>query len=474
VWRVLAGLVLAALWGIAPAEPLTRLPAPVTKLLQRYKLSADGLSVYVQDVSDTTPLLAVNARVPRNPASVMKLLTTLVALQELGPAYTFTTDVYVDVEPVDGVVRGNLYIKGGGDPFLVTESFWRLLDDVRFAGVRHVTGDLVIDGSYFEVEETDRGEFDGRPYRAYNVVPHAALVNFFVTRFRFRPDTAAGKVIAEADPPMSTLALDNRIRLTDARCSWRTRKVRLHVERMGPLPAVRFSGRYPRSCGEFALLRAVAEPVPYLFGVFAPMWERMGGRLDGMGREGLVPESALRVHRARSRPLAELVRVMNKHSNNVMSRNLLLALGAEAYGAPGTVEKGRRAIADWLLLNDIPAPELNVDNGSGLSRKGRISALTLARVLLRGWETPFMPEFATSLPVSALDGTLRKRLQDSDAEGRARMKTGLLNDVRSMAGFVKTRSGRWLAVVSLQNHPGIQHGTGTALQDALLEWLVER
>jgi D-alanyl-D-alanine carboxypeptidase/D-alanyl-D-alanine-endopeptidase (penicillin-binding protein 4) len=120
VWRVLVCVVLAALWGAAPAEPLTRLPLPVAKLLERYKLPADSLSVYAQDVSAGTPLLAVNARAPRNPASVMKLLTTLVALHELGPAYTFTTDVYVDVEPVDGVVRGNLYIKGGGDPFLVT------------------------------------------------------------------------------------------------------------------------------------------------------------------------------------------------------------------------------------------------------------------------------------------------------------------------------------------------------------------
>jgi D-alanyl-D-alanine carboxypeptidase/D-alanyl-D-alanine-endopeptidase (penicillin-binding protein 4) len=345
---------------------------------------------------------------------------------------------------------------------------------VRFAGVRHVTGDLVIDGSYFAIGQTSRGDFDGRPYRAYNVEPHAALVNFFATRFRFRPDSPTGKVIVEADPPMATLVLDNRIRLTDARCSWRNRKVRMHVERMGPVPSVRFAGRYPRTCGDFALLRAVAEPVPYLFGLFAPMWERLGGRLDGAGREGLVPESAVRVHRARSRPLAELIRVMNKHSNNVMSRNLMLALGAEAYGAPGTLEKGRRAIADWLLLNDIPAPEVYVDNGSGLSRKGRISALTLARVLLRSWETRFMPEFASSLPVSAMDGTLRKRLQDSDAEGRARMKTGLLNGVRSMAGYVKTRSGRWLAVVSLHNYPGVQHGAGTAVQDALLEWLVDR
>ena len=165
---------------------------------------------------------------------------------------------------------------------------------------------------------------------------------------------------------------------------------------------------------------------------------------------------------------------MNKYSNNVMTRNLLLALGAHAYGTPGTLDKGRRAIADWLLLNDITAPEVHVDNGSGLSRAGRVSALTLARVLLESWNSAYMPEFASTLPLSALDGTLRKRFKGSDLEGAARLKTGLLDGVRAMAGYLRTRDGRWLVVVSLQNHPGVQHGTGTAVQDALVTWLFER
>ncbi len=470
----LAAALLAGSGVAARAEPLTALPAPVAKVMAKHRLPADSLSVYVQDVTEGAPLLTVNAQVPRNPASVMKLLTTVVALNELGPAFTFDTEVYADAQPVDGVVEGDLYLKGGGDPFLVTESFWRLLDDLRHAGVRHVKGDLVLDGSHFEVPATYRGDFDGRPYRAYNVQPHAALVNFFATRFRFFPDRAAGKVRVVPDPPMATLELDNRIELTDTRCSWRNRKVRLHVERTGPVPAVRFSGVFPRRCGEFEMLRAVADPLPYVFGAFVPLWNSLGGSIDGVGREGLVPEEAVRLHRATSRPLADLIRVMNKYSNNVMTRNLLLALGAQAYGAPGTLEKGRRAIADWLLLNDINAPEVYVDNGSGLSRDGRVSALTLARVLLRTWNSPFMPEFASTLPLSALDGTLRKRFQDSDLEGAARLKTGLLDGVRAMAGYLRTRDGRWLVVASLQNHPGVQHGLGTAVQDALVEWLFEQ
>ena len=157
-----------------------------------------------------------------------------------------------------------------------------------------------------------------------------------------------------------------------------------------------------------------------------------------------------------------------------MTRNLLLALGAETYGAPGTEEKGQRAIADWLLLQGINAPELRVDNGSGLSRSGQVSALTLARVLLKVWNSTFMPEFVSTLPLSALDGTLRNRFKKTDLEGKMHMKTGLLNGARSIAGFMQTRSGRNLLVVSLHNQDGVQDGPGTLVQDALLEWLFEK
>jgi D-alanyl-D-alanine carboxypeptidase/D-alanyl-D-alanine-endopeptidase (penicillin-binding protein 4) len=395
-------------------------------------------------------------------------------LHELGPAFRFRTDVYAEQPVEKGVVQGDLYLKGNGDPFLVTESFWRLLKELRDTGIAHVTGDLVIDGSNFRIADTYRGDFDGRPYRAYNVLPHATLVNFFATRFKFFADDLNKRVRIVADPPMSTLDIDNRIKLTQARCSGRNRRIAMHVLETGPLARVRFSGTFPRKCRPYEFLRAVADPVPFVFGAFKPMWEEMGGRIDGVGRKGLVPESAVRVHRARSRPLAELIRFMNKHSNNVMTRNLLLALGAQTYGAPGTVEKGQRAIADWLLLQGINAPELRVDNGSGLTRSAQISALTLARVLLKAWDSELMPEFVGTLPLSALDGTLRKRFRKSDLEGKLHMKTGLLNGARSIAGFMRTRSGRNLVVVSLHNEGGVQNGGGTQVQNALLKWLFEQ
>ncbi len=459
--------------GFTPA--LTQLPASVLKAMKRHKLPPKSLSVYVQDVTESVPLLTVNAQVPRNPASVMKLVTTLVALDELGPGYRFRTRVYAD-GPIDknGRLKGNLYLKGEGDPALTTEAFWRLLDSLRSTGLRHISGDLIIDNSYFEINSADRGDFDGRPYRAYNVDPQATLINFHATTFKLYPDPGNLRVRVVADPPMSTLSITNNLKLTKKRCSYKTRKINLHVVQTGPRPQVRFSGTFPQGCRSQEFLRAVAEPTAYVFGVFKSMWERAGGTIRGVGRNGVRPVDARLLLATHSKSLAEIIRTINKYSNNVMARNLLLSLGAKAFKSPGTLEKGRRTITDWMLAHQIEANALAVDNGSGLSRSVRISALSLARTLLVGWESKFMPEFIASLPLSAIDGTLRKRFKDTDLEGHIHMKTGLLNGARAIAGYMQNRNGRRLVVVALQNHPGVQNGGGTAVQDVLLKWLFEQ
>jgi len=458
----------------AAETALTELPESVLKILAKHELSPEGLSVYVQDVNEHTPLLTINAQIPRSPASVMKLITTLVALNQLGPAFRFNTDVHADMEPSRGRIEGNLYLRGTGDPFLVTESFWRLLKDLRDAGIQHIAGDLVIDSSYFDVPSLYRGDFDGRPTRAYNVGPDATLVNFFATRFKFFPDPETKAVRVVADPALSNLAFDNQIRLVNGSCSRSRRKVQMGVKRSGDTANVVFTGKLSSQCSRYELLRAVMEPVPYIWGMFKVMWSEMGGSIDGVGRSGLQPSDSVLIQRSFSRPLGELIRYMNKYSNNVMTRNLLLTLGARTYGPPGTVDKGRRSIADWLLLNDITAPELHVGNGSGLSREARVSAMTLARMLIASWRSSFMPEFISSLPLSSMDGTLRRRFRQTALEGRIHMKTGLLNDVRSIAGYLESASDRRLVLVSLHNDKGVQNRIGTEVQDALIQWVFNR
>ena len=324
---------------------------------------------------------------------------------------------------------------------------------------------MVIDNSFFSVGPFDPGAFDNRPERPYNVGPDAMLINFGVISFWLVPDREAGKVNITTDPPTSTVKIDNRLKLSSGRCVNGPTKLEFRVLSRDQGGSVRFAGGYPAACGRYSLTRAVSTPVPYAFGVFEAMWRDLGGTIEGNVKVGEVPAKARRLHGVESPPLAEIIRTTNKFSNNVMSRHLLLTMGAEKLGIPGTAEKGKKAIDEWLTSRNLHFPELVVDNGAGLSRSARISAASLGELLLAAHRSPFMPEFVASLPLSAIDGTLRKRFRGEPLAGRAHIKTGTLDDVRAMAGYLMGPDGRTFVVVSLHNYPGIHHGLGTRVQD---------
>ena len=466
---------LPAAWGASPASD--KLPAPIAAALKRNGLSARGLSLYVQEIGQAQPLLAVSADTPRHPASTIKILTTVAALEELGPAYRWKTEFYATSPVRDGRLDGDLYLKGYGDPYLVIENFWLFLRALRAQGLDTIIGDLVMDQSYFAREPGDRGEFDNQPLRAYNVLPNALLVNFQAVNFRFVPQPGVGRLNIIADPLPANIEVENRVKLTQGSCrGWWARGLGLQVRRHNKdATQVVFSGTYDAACGENGLYRVVSEPAPYLLGLFRTMWSELGGRFRGNVREGTVPDGAQLLYTGYSPPLADIIRSINKFSNNVMARQLLLTLGAERDGPPGTTEKGTVVVDEWLRQRGLDFPELVLDNGAGLSRETAISARHLGQVLLAAWRGPYMSEFVSSLPISAMDGTLRKRFSHAaELEGQMHLKTGSLNDVRSLAGYVQDRAGRRWVVVCLHNGPRADTAAGEAVQDALLKWVYER
>ena len=447
----------------APSRAATEppgLPASLRELMAAHRLPLDSLSVFVQDVRAPAPLLLHQGLTARNPASVIKLITTFVALDVLGPAHTWDTEAYVDAAVEDGRLAGDLYLKGGGDPFLVTERFWSFLRGLRDAGLRDVDGTLVLDETFFDVGPVDPAAFDDKPHRAYNVAPNALLLNFNVTRFLFFPEPD-GSVRIVADPPSATLEVVNALTPATGACRGAKYHVRMHIERVGAGGKVRFSGPYPPSCGRHELTRVVSAHTPYVYGVFKSLWTAMGGSQSGGVRLGTVPEGARRLHRTTSRPLAEQIRGINKFSNNVMTRQLFLTLGAHRFGAPGTPDKGRRAVMEWLENAGFDTRQVFIDNGAGLSRETRISARTLGEFLLAAYTSPYMPEFVSSLPLAAVDGSMRRRFNGEALEGRLHVKTGLLDDVRAMGGYVLSKSGKTFVVVALHNHPGVHKTAGT-------------
>jgi len=473
--RIIPALVCTLLLGgvAAGAEQAPEgLPAPVVKALKRHALPAQSVSVTVHEVGSAEPLVAHLADTPRNPASVMKLLTTLAALEELGPAYSWKTEAFATAPVRAGRLEGDLYLKGYGDPYLVIEHFWRFLRQLRVEGVEEIAGDLVIDQSYFEPMPEDPADFDGRPQRAYNVLPTALLVNFQAVNFRLVPDRKRVRVLA--DPWPAQIELDNRLRLTRERCRGVARGVGVKPGRKGERELVVIQGSYAAACGEQEIFRVVSKSVPYIHGVFKAVWTELGGRFAGEAREGVVPPGARLLVATTSPPLSDIVRSINKYSNNVMTRQVLLTLGAERFGPPGSIRKGVEAVHGWLARRGLVFPELVLENGAGLSREERISARSLAKLLLAGYESPYMPEFVSSLPISAQDGTLRRRFSGTPLEGRVHLKTGSIDHVRSMAGYVLDRQGRRVVVVALHSHPRLDTASGEAVQEELLRWVYER
>ncbi|HYA39565.1 MAG TPA: D-alanyl-D-alanine carboxypeptidase/D-alanyl-D-alanine-endopeptidase [Candidatus Methylomirabilis sp.] len=458
----------------APAAP-EDLPAPIAAVLKLEGLSTRGLSIYVQEIGQPEPLLAVAADTPRHPASTMKLLTTLATLEELGPAYRWKTEAYTSAPVRNGRLDGDLYLKGYGDPYLVIEQFWLFLRSLRAQGLEEIHGDLVLDQGYFASEPGNTAEFDNQPLRTYNVLPKALMVNFQAVSFRFLPRPPANRVEIVADPMPANLDIENRVRLTQDACHGWAHDLALRVtQKQGRTRAI-FSGGYAAACGDNELFRVVSEPSAYILGTFRELWSELGGRFDGGVREQTVPAGANLLYTGYSPPLSDIIRSINKYSNNVMARQLMLTLAADRDGPPGTTEKGVAVLRDWLRHHGLEFPELVLENGSGLSREEQISARHLGQVLLTGWRSPYMPELVSSLPISAMDGTLRGRFnRETELDGRMHLKTGSLRDVRSIAGYMLDRQGRRMIVVCLHNSRRAETEAGEAVQDAVLRWVYER
>lgn len=439
------------------------LPAPVAQALRGAQIDVSHTAFVVQPLAEGELSLSLNASTPMNPASTMKLVTTYAGLQLLGPTYTWRTEVFASGALRRDTLEGNLIVRGSGDPKLVIENLWLLTQRIRGYGLRHLAGDVLLDKSAFELGSFDPASFDAQELRPYNAGPDALLVNFKAVSFGFVPDPETRSARVVVTPMLSGLAAPASVKLVDGPCGdWRARLQADFSNAMAP----KFSGGYPAACGERLWPVSVLNHNAYFDAVFRALWTAAGGTWSGQVRDGTVPEQARRIALHESEPLAQVIRDINKHSNNVMARQLLLTLAAETYGRPGNTTRGAQAVQSGLSARGLELPGLVIENGAGLSRVERISAQALAQLLQHAYRSTWMPEFMSSLPIVGLDGTMKKR---NGAQGSAHIKTGLLSDVRAIAGYVLAASGRRYVVVALINHPNA--GAAQGAHDALLEWV---
>jgi D-alanyl-D-alanine carboxypeptidase/D-alanyl-D-alanine-endopeptidase (penicillin-binding protein 4) len=443
------------------------LPATVSAALKKAGIPQQSVAVYVQAVEGNSAILSHNADKSMNPASVMKLVTTNAALDLLTPAYRWKTEIYRDGEVVNGVLQGNLIIKGYGDPSFKAQEFWRMLMTLQQAGIKEIKGDLIIDKSYFAKSLGERHMFDDETWRAYNAEPSAFLVNGRNTSFKFNATDTAANVDQEF--VLNEIQIVNNMKLVQDACGeWRSR-IGYTIKPNSNGATVTFSGTFSPDCGERYLELSVFDDEKYAFYTFKKLWKELGGKFGGQLKIQDTPSNGVKVLEQLSDPLGYVVRDINKWSNNLMARQLLLTLGAEKIGVPATEIKGTAALNAWLADRGTKFDELVVENGSGLSRIERISAEHLGEMLVSTYNSPIMPELMASLPILALDGTIKKRLNDSHSNGRAHLKTGSLDGVSAIAGYVLDANNHRHVLVMLVNHP--KAAASKFAQDALIEWV---
>lgn len=436
-------------------------PATVTQVIAAQRLPSSSVSFVVLDPDTGRVLLSHNPDTPRSPASTLKIVTTYAALDMLGPAFVWHTRAFTH--------DGDLILQGGGDPYMTLERWWSFVQGLRAQGLKSIAGDIVIDDDAFSLPAENPAAFDGRPNRPYNAVPDALMVNFQSIDFTLTADAQRHRVQVTATPAPVNLDIENHVRFAPGRCSGAAARVDFKVA-SAEWDRVVFSGALSPQCAQRTIARVLLRPATYAFGTFVELWRESGGEFSGKLRREATPADATPLLTFDSLSLAEIVRLTNKYSNNLMARHLLLTLGTERYGDPATLEKGVAAIEEWGRGKGLDLSGVDLDNGSGLSRSTRISVLQMAKILSAAYRSPFAPEYLASFPLAGMDGTLRSRMK-SASPGSVRLKTGHLDGVSGVAGYVATAAGKSYVLVSIVNNARADAGAAEPVHAALVAWI---
>ena len=466
----LTQIALITLWlAVVAGTGNAVLPRPIARAFLDAGVPLTALGIVVQEVDAARPLFVHQPGRPYNPASVMKLVTTFSALELLGPQYRWKTSAYLNGPLVAGMLHGDLVLKGSGDPKITLEQWQAFMTTLRARGLEAIDGDLVLDRSLFALIPHDPSAFDGEPQKPYNVGPDALLVNFKSVRFRFAPGPFSDLTLVTVEPQLAPVAVGALPKLSAEACGdWRAASGATFIDQRARASAD-FAGRYPAACGEREWWVSLLDHPSYVHAMFETYFRAAGGRFAGRWKPGVAPAGGEPFATLESPPLWDIVRDVNKMSNNVMARQIFLTMATTGTSLPATTARATATVRSWLARRNLKMPELVLDNGSGLSRRERISAGSLARLLLAADASAVRAEFASSLAVAAMDGTVQRRFQNGTVAGQALLKTGTLEGVRALAGYVIDNGGRRFVVVALVNHANAARAQSAL--DLLVQWV---
>ena len=472
-----------------PTPLLAELPEAVTDAMRRADLPLDSLGVFVQAVKGPRALLALNAERPFVLASTTKIVVTLAALDILGPAYRWHTQARLEGPLIDGRLDGDLVIVGGGNASLNADELAIWFARLRSLGLREIEGNIIVDRMAFRLSDADHANTPRPgPDRPHHAWPSALQLNDGVLRVRI--ETPRGqKPTLSLLPQLADVVLSNEV-APGGRC-----EAQAHWDDGPEALVLRVKGSWTAGCGTRTMPVAMMAEADLTDRAMAALWKAQGGVLHGRvvdrnpadrpqpqparsanrppdGPAGAASSAstgaAFALHS--SPPLQQNVHHINKTSDNLAARHLLLSLSPGFPKQPATLAAARQRLQQWLRTRGIAEGDIEIDNGSGLSRTERGKPQAMVALLRKAWFDRNAQVFVDSLPIAGVDGTLAQRFRDSPATGRAQLKTGTLMDARTLAGYVRGNSGTVYAVAALLNHPHAH--AGMAALDALIEWLV--
>ncbi|MBI5509322.1 MAG: D-alanyl-D-alanine carboxypeptidase/D-alanyl-D-alanine-endopeptidase [Deltaproteobacteria bacterium] len=465
----LAALTLAAV-GLPSDAPSSveeqarkNLETQIQRLLLRPELKGAKVGLYVMRLDDGTELFAKNADVLMVPASNVKILTTAAALATLSPDYRFRTEIYGDLAS-DGTLRGDLTVKGYGDPGLVPERLWYLASRLYFLGARVVQGDLVVDDSFFDGPRLATGFEQDETASAYMAPSGAFSVGFNAAMIHVLPGPN-GEARVLVDPASDYAKIDNKAKTVHR---GRT-SLSVDVEPQDDRSVIKVTGQIHAKDEGRGFWRRIDNPPLFGGEVLKKLLAQVGVTIKGKVRTGLAPTDAKLLVSLDSPRLAELLLRVNKNSSNFVAQQVALTMGAELYGAPGTWDKGRLAIEAFLARDvGIHPGSYLLANASGLHDVNRLTPRQLVTVLATMYRrNEVWPEFSASFAVAAGSGTLADRMRDTDAAHLLRAKTGTLSIASALSGFVPAKSGEPLAFSILVNDYAAPIADVWKVQDAL-------
>lgn len=463
------------------ALPLKAGPDAVWAALQRAGISPANVGLMAQAVDDgAVPLVAHNELQVLTLASTTKLVTTLAALENLGPRFRWQTRAYLMGRLDQGVLDGDLLIVGGGDARLTSADLQQWFRLMQQKGLRVVRGNIILNRGAFQTKSSDHA---GTPVPSAGNPHHAWPEAFMLDEGVITVDLAqqGDQVVPTMRPRLDGVEFLNLTTVRRVKCGAARQPLQPLVasfeELYSPMRLL-IQGDWVPGCSPSRLVVAALPGSHFAPLAVAAAWRDAGGVLEG---QVVQPQSAYapaslakgaKPFAVRESPLlGSLLRDMNKWSNNLLARHLMLSMSKGFPARPATMPEARKRIGQWLERHGLGPVDLQVDNGSGLSHDEKGRAQALVQLLRQAWLAPYGRELLQTLPVAGEDGTMSTRMTSSVARGKAFLKTGTLIDTRSLAGYVLAKSGRTYAVVAIINDPKATKGVPAL--DAFIEWIVD-